>query len=258
MSRRRLAIVLSILAFVLVFVLLAVKNGGTWLVVEDPLQHARSIVVLVASSRFPRWRLRAPATRLGARSLAKPGRALRGRPRARALGIDAPRECVYSREVLEHLGVPAPAIHVAPEETINTADEIRAIVKYLPEPGADPVIVIASKYHSRRVRMLWHLLVGTTPAAVVRYPTDDPSDPTDWWRDTRDATAVAHEWVGLLNAWAGFPIKSSFPVLPLRGSTLNSTSGICPGLFEGEFGSFPKLALVRPVCRTCGRAQSWQ
>ena len=29
-----------------------------------------------------------------------------------------------------------------------------------------------------------------------------------WWRDAGDGTTVVHEWFGLLNAWAGFPIKS--------------------------------------------------
>jgi hypothetical protein len=53
------------------------------------------------------------------------------------------------------------------------------------------------------------MLVGSRPEAVVRYTPDDPFDPDRWWKTTSDAMAVSREWFGLLNAWIGFPIRST-------------------------------------------------
>ena len=46
---------------------------------------------------------------------------------------------------------------------------------------ADRVILITSRYHSRRVRVLWNSLVGDYPQAIVRYTPRDPYDPEHWW-----------------------------------------------------------------------------
>lgn len=73
---------------------------------------------------------------------------------------------------------------------------------------AERVILITSKAHSRRVRVLWNTLVGAHPQAIVRYAPLDPFEPEHWWRTSRDAIAVSREWFGLLNAWAGFPVAS--------------------------------------------------
>jgi uncharacterized SAM-binding protein YcdF (DUF218 family) len=85
---------------------------------------------------------------------------------------------------------------------------MRTIARELAATGGHRVIVITSKYHTRRVRVLWRTLGGREGEAIVRYTRDDPFDPRRWWRSTADASAVAHEWFGLLNAWAGFPLKS--------------------------------------------------
>ena len=46
------------------------------------------------------------------------------------------------------------------------------------------------------------------PEAVIRFAPDEAFDADHWWRDTADAWSVSREWFGLLNAWAGFPVKS--------------------------------------------------
>lgn len=124
------------------------------------------------------------------------------------LGIDRSPEHEYSRQVLQRLGVPGQAIRLIDGQTQNTVDEVRAIAKELKISGGDRVILITSKYHARRVKFIWHAVVGDRPAAIVRYTPDDPFQPDRWWRNTQDAMSVSREWFGLLNAWAGFPVKS--------------------------------------------------
>src|SRR5439155_22605989 len=115
---------------------------------------------------------------------------------------------VYSRRVLLAQGVPSEAIRVLGEHNSNTADEVRAVARELNAAGGGRVILVTSKYHTRRVKVLWHAIAGGDPDAIVRYTSDDPFEPARWWRNTADALSVSREWFGLLNAWAGFPVTS--------------------------------------------------
>jgi uncharacterized SAM-binding protein YcdF (DUF218 family) len=123
------------------------------------------------------------------------------------LGIQVVGETSYNREVLERLGVPPAAIHLLSEGVQNTVDEVNLIARELEQISGDRVILVMSKPHSRRVRATWRALVGNSPHAIVRYATGDPYDPSRWWRHTRDALAVSREVFGLMNVWAGFPVR---------------------------------------------------
>ena len=185
----------------------ALSALGRWLEVDDPLSSARAIVVFgghlpframeAASIYHQGWAREVWLTEGGvfAEDLA-----------LERLGIDKPPESSYSQQVLERLGVPASSIRLIAGHNVNTADEVHTIAREL--SGGDRVILITSKFHARRVKVLWHKLVGNRPAAIVRYTPDDPFQPDRWWRDAADASSVTHESFGLLNAWAGFPIKS--------------------------------------------------
>jgi hypothetical protein len=49
--------------------------------------------------------------------------------------------------------------------------------------------------------------VGDDPRLIVRSAPGDPFDPYRWWGNTRDALAVVREFLGLLNLWAGLPVR---------------------------------------------------
>jgi uncharacterized SAM-binding protein YcdF (DUF218 family) len=123
------------------------------------------------------------------------------------LGIEETPEHAYSRQVLEHLGVRPESIRLLAHHS-NTADEIRTVARQLKTSGGAVVILVTSKYHARRVKVLWKNLIGNSPAAIVHYASGDPSKPERWWRGTGDAMAVSREMFGLMNAWMGFPVKS--------------------------------------------------
>jgi len=123
------------------------------------------------------------------------------------LGINPPPEYAYNRQVLERLGVPGGAIRVIQGRNNNTADEVRTIAQALRSSGGERVILVTSSYHTRRVKALWRAL-DQRPKAIVRSAPGEAFDAEHWWRDAADASAVSHEWFGLLNAWAGFPVKS--------------------------------------------------
>jgi uncharacterized SAM-binding protein YcdF (DUF218 family) len=201
-------LVFSVVAVLVLAVLLA-GVMGRWLVTSDPLQQARAVVVLGGQVPFRAMEAAAVYNQGWAHEVWLTRGGVHPEDLALArLGIDRPPEYAYSRQVLERLGVPADAIHELTGQNQNTAEEVRDVARQLNAAGGGRVILITSKYHARRVRVLWHALVGSRPEAVVRYAADDPFAPGRWWRTTGDALAVSREYFGLLNAWAGFPIKS--------------------------------------------------
>ena len=49
--------------------------------------------------------------------------------------------------------------------------------------------------------------VGDDPRVIVRAAPGDPFDADHWWRNTQDVLAVVRETMGLLNVWAGLPVR---------------------------------------------------
>jgi uncharacterized SAM-binding protein YcdF (DUF218 family) len=194
---------------------------GNWLVVEDPLAHARAIVVL--SGRMPIRVVEAAklfnagyAPEVWLTRSTEPAKSLA------SMGVEYYGEEYYNAKILMHQGVPPTAIRVLEPPIINTADEINAIKSALdaePSPGTGSaadvasadralhtVIIVTSKPHTRRVRALWRLLTHHDDEAIIRASSFDPYDPHRWYRTTRDALDVVREVLGLLNAWAGLPL----------------------------------------------------
>jgi hypothetical protein len=202
---RRGRIVLGVAGMFLLGATVFLFGIGRWLVVEDPLGKAQAIVVL--SGRMP---LRAiEAAKLYRRDYApviwlthsaEPGATLK------TMGISFVGEDAYNAEVLMHEGVPREAIRVLQPPIVNTADEVAAVSAALREEKGTRVILVTSKVHTRRVRILWHGLPRGHGEAIVRAAADDPFEPGHWWRTTSDALDVVREFLGILNAWAGMPL----------------------------------------------------
>ncbi len=185
---------------------IAVRGAGRWLVRQDPLRPADVIVVLSGAM---------PARAEEAARICRSGFApevwlTRPESPARelaAMGISFRGEEEYSREILVHDGVPDAAVHVLPGTVVNTEQEIEEISAEMLREGKGTAIIVTSPPHTRRVRALWRVLAGHNLRLVVRGAPQDPFDANHWWRDTHDAFAVAREILGLLNVWAGLPVR---------------------------------------------------
>ena len=187
----------------------AARSVGHWLIVEDPSRHARAIVVLGGGLPFRAIEAAAVYGQGWATEVwLTQGRRAIEEQTLEQLGVGVTLEHEYSRRVLLRRGVPDSAIRVLPERNDNTADEIRATALHLHAVGGGQVIFVTSKFHTRRVRLLWRLLASDQGPAIVRYTPDDPYDADHWWLTTRDTMAVAREYFGMLNARAGFPLRA--------------------------------------------------
>jgi uncharacterized SAM-binding protein YcdF (DUF218 family) len=205
---RHALVLLVLLGLVVALVPVGVSWLGYWLVVADPLERSRAIVVL--SGRVPFRAMEAASIyRQGwAREvwLTKEVRSAEETALDR-LGVAVIRGEAYNEEVLERLGVPPRAVRLLSDPVQNTVDEVRLIAGELGRDRGDRVILVTSKTHSRRVRATWSAIVGAAPRAVIRYATEESYHPGSWWRNTRDALDVSREVFGLMNVWAGFPIQ---------------------------------------------------
>src|SRR5580700_12137194 len=179
---------------------------GNWLVVEDPLVHADVIVVL--SGRLPERAVEAArvykagyADQVWISPPTSPVDDLK------AMKIAYLGEDFYNEKVLIAKGVPPDSIRILEHADANTEAEVRQVNEDLRALQLHTVIIVTSKPHTRRVRTIWRKLVGADPRMMVHYVQDDPFDGAHWWRHTRDALDVVRETLGLLNAWAGFPLR---------------------------------------------------
>jgi uncharacterized SAM-binding protein YcdF (DUF218 family) len=204
--RRMRRVVLGLAGILLLGGVALLLGVGRWLVVEDPLEKAQAIVVL--SGRMPLRALEAAklyrqgyAPKVWVTHSSEPGATLE------AMQIAYVGEDFYNLRVLMHEGVPADAIRVLQPPVINTADEIAAVSAALEEEKGRTAIIVTSKVHTRRVRILWHRLVAGRGQAIVRAASGDPFEPRRWWRTTSDALDVVRELLGILNAWAGMPLR---------------------------------------------------
>jgi uncharacterized SAM-binding protein YcdF (DUF218 family) len=179
---------------------------GRWLTVEDSLEKTAAIAVL--SGSMPLRAIEAAklyregyAPEVWLTHSTEPGETLK------KMGIPFAGEDFYAARILMHEGVPEAAIHVLDPPIVNTVDEIRVISKALDGAKNHSVIIVTTKAHTRRTRLLWRRLASGHGRAIVRAASSDPFDPGRWWRTTSDALDVVREILGLLNAWAGLPLR---------------------------------------------------
>lgn len=203
----RWVVLSAILALLLILSVYGFRHVGAWLVVQDPLQRADAIVVLSGGL---------PDRALWAAELYREGYAPEvwiSRPAGpqavlQAMGIRYAGEETYNQEILIHRGVPPDAVHILAPTIVDTEQEIRVISTLLQNAGGKCAIIVTSPYHTRRVRTLWKDLAPPGMRSIVRADSE-PYDAWHWWRNTRDSLAVFREMLGLVNAWAGLPVRPS-------------------------------------------------
>ena len=183
-------------------------NLARWFVVEDPLGHADAIVVL--SGHMPERALEAArlfqagyAEQIWISQPDSPQQALK-QMKIVYLGED-----FYNEKVLLAQKIPLDDVHILEHPVANTEEEVREIAKEMQRAKVHNVILVTSKPHTRRVRIVWRKLAGGDLHAIVRSANDDPFDEAHWWRHTQDALDLVREILGVLNAWAGFPVRPS-------------------------------------------------
>lgn len=195
--RRTIVILLALAALATAWLLV---YGGRYLQHEDPLQRSDAIFVL-AGTRAERLLEGADLYKEGYAPVIvlSPGRPEPGEHLLRQRGIRFPSNVELERDVLLQMRLPPAAILATEGYVDNTAQEanlLRALVK---AHGWRRVIIVTSKYHTRRAAFAFRRgLEGTGAQVVMRASRYDASDPARWWRYRADFRFASSEWQKLL------------------------------------------------------------
>ena len=169
--------------------------AGRYLFREDPLEPADAIFVL-AGGAVDRW---LESVDLYREQYAKtvvlsPGRTERAETELRSRGIRLPSGGQIARDAMIQLGLPTDAVQIMPGNLDNTAQEAEACHAFARAAGWRRVIVVTSRYHTRRTRFAFRREFRNSPITVlVRASRHDESDPPRWWQHRADIRFVTSE-----------------------------------------------------------------
>ena len=189
---------------ILLILLIAFSRLGAWLVVEDPLAKAEAILVL-GGTMYERPLEAADLYREGwaprvvlIREIADWGErelVARGIPHLGAVDIQI--------DVLQKVGVPREAVTVL-EQANSTAEEANYAYELVTRERLSSVIVVTSKQHTRRARLVMRRRLADTGATViVRASRYDRSDVDRWWANRSTFRFTVFETQRLIAYWIG-------------------------------------------------------
>ena len=189
--------------FLLIIAVLFPRVGG-WLVVEDPLEKADAVVVL-GGTMYERpmeavelykegW---APRIYLF-RQIADWGEALLAER-----GVPYTREVDLQIDVMGRLGAPREAIGIL-DQANSTAEESADVLALATREKFSRVIVVTSKQHTRRARLVMNRRMNPAGVRViVRSTRFDRSDVDRWWANRSTLRFTLFETQRLLGYWIG-------------------------------------------------------
>jgi uncharacterized SAM-binding protein YcdF (DUF218 family) len=193
-----------ILAAVLILATVALSKLGAFLVVSDPLQKSDAIIVL-GGTMYER--------QLEAVDLYKAGMAPRiclfrevadyGERELIARGVAFLRAVDVQVDAMEKLGVPREVITIL-DEAASTADEASHVQALVMKDHMSRVIIVTSKQHTRRARLVMRRRLASTGVTVMVHPTSyDKAEVDHWWRQRATLRFTLFESQRLLAYWIG-------------------------------------------------------
>ena len=189
--------------------------AGRVLVVADPLPPRADAIVILAGSVPDRVLEAAELYRAGLapRVVVTRERSPRGQAALRARGVRLPESDELSVMSLRQLGVPATATLVLHRRGVSTESEARTIARWACRRRVRRLIVVTSRAHTRRARLILRQALGPSIALTMRPSRFDLFAPARWWHVRRDAKIVLSEWQKLANYW----FTQSWRIAPCGG-----------------------------------------
>lgn len=180
----------------------AFRYAGRMLVVSDHLTRGDAIVIL-GGNRLERTLEAGLLYREGWAGRIVIGRS--GDPAIRSFldreHIKVPLFSDLQVSVLHQMGVPPAAILEFPGRPNDTVEEAVLTQSLAARHGWSRVIVVTSKYHTRRARSIFRRVARGRFQLICRPSRLDPADPDHWWRFALDRMDVTWEYVKYPVTW---------------------------------------------------------
>jgi uncharacterized SAM-binding protein YcdF (DUF218 family) len=169
--------------------------AGRYLVQQDPLEKADAIVVL-AGGNVERWLEGVDLYREGwaPRIVISPGIIDEGEVQLRRMGIRYQSDADRARDAMIQMKVLPAAVDILPGSLDNTADEAAAVHELSVRAGWHRLLVVTSKYHTRRSQFAFAREFKETDVRILmRASRYDGATPERWWRRRGDVRYVTSE-----------------------------------------------------------------
>ncbi len=196
-------------------VAVALLGAGRLLVVADPLPPRADAIVILAGSVPDRTLEAADLYRAGLalRVVVTRERLPRGQAALRARGVRLPESDELTVTALRELGFPPGAIVVLRRRGVSTESEARTIARWACAHRLRRLIVVTSRAHSRRARLILRQALGAGIALAMRPSRYDAFAAARWWHVRRDAKLILSEYEKLANYW----LAESWRIAPCGG-----------------------------------------
>jgi uncharacterized SAM-binding protein YcdF (DUF218 family) len=179
--------------------------AGRALVVADPIPARADAIVILAGSVPDRTLEAVELYRSGiaprivvTRERIRPGDAV-----LRARGVRLPEGDELTLAALAELRVPSDAVVVLRRRANSTEQEARTIARWACAHRVRRLVVVTSRAHTRRARLILRQALGPEVALAIRPSRYDPFAAARWWHVRRDAKIVLSEWEKLAHYWFG-------------------------------------------------------
>jgi len=189
------AIIVSLLSYKLIL-----KSIGHYLIFAESPQKVNLIVILTGDD-VPRGLAASEMYKAGyaGRIFRARGKIPDGYGRLINLGGKYIEERDNFKEMLRSLNVGKPAFFTDDRETQSTYEEARVVRDFLRKNHLKSIIIVTSKYHSRRAYLTFKSLLKKDGTKIISCPTKyDEFDPNRWWQTREYTKDVLYEYQKLL------------------------------------------------------------
>ena len=196
---------ITVCAVLLFSLACAFPFAGRFLISEDPVAPADAIIVL-GGTRNGRWleALDLYEAKIAPHIVLSSDRSDGSDSEYQRRGVRISRTSDLVRDAMVGLGVPPDAVEVFPFPLDNTAHEAEASRILAQERGWRRLLIVSSKYHTRRARFAFErAFSGSGVQIMVRGTRYDPVSPRTWWTRRKDARWVLQEIGKLFLYWLG-------------------------------------------------------
>lgn len=171
---------------------------GSVLVTEDTPRPVDAIVVLLGSPDRTLEGIELYRAGYARLLVLTKGTPPTGHEELRQSGFRMPEPHELNVRAALTLGVPEHAIALLSERAANTREEAALIEKFVRDQGLHSLIVVTSRSHTRRARLLFGEALDGRVTVAVRPSRFDSFTPQRWWRSPKHRWEVASEYQKLL------------------------------------------------------------